>query len=335
MKLRHFLFFLALVFLVVLLIKNYGNIAQFTSLLSQFNIFILLLALPLRYLYYWANTKYFEAFFHLPKKKIKFTKLFHAVVTMNFVNTVFPSGGISGVTYLSKVLEPEIEEHQSVVAQAFWYVCNFVALILLTMTAFLALILFNQISRISSRFVILLISFIVAGGLVLIMVSLNRKMAEKIVLWAVWPINRVLRRLKRDELSKIRVISVLDEFYEVLNRFLASPLKYRRPVGFAIINTICDILTIYVVFSAFGIIPNPGVVITGYVLALIASAASIFTSGVGIYEATMTAVFVSLGVPFTAAFAVTVVYRIVALWLFIPVGLIFYKRTMLDEPDGS
>lgn len=331
MKLRHFLFFLALIFLVVLLIKNFGDIAQFTTLLAQVNIFILLLALPIRYLYYWFNTKYFEAYFHIPKRKIKFHKLFQSVVTMNFVNTVFPTGGISGVTYLSNVLKPEIKEHESVVAQAFWYVCNFVAIILLLSFAFLGLILFNQLDRLGSRFVIILVSFIVTVGIAAIIMSLNRRLAEKVVLWAIAPVNKILRRFKRQELTKIRVISIFDELYEVLGNFFKQPLSYRQPVIYNFLNTVCDVATIYIVFLAFGNIANPGVIVTGYVLALVVSAASIFTSGVGIYEATMTAVFVSLGVPFTLSFSVTIVYRIISLWLFIPIGLLFYKRSMLDE----
>lgn len=331
MKLRHFLFFLALIFLVILLIKNFGNVAQFISLLKQINIFILLLALPVRYVYYWTNTKYFEMYFQIPRQKIKFKKLFQSVVTMNFVNTVFPTGGLSGITYLSHTLEPEIKEHESIVAQAFWYVCNFLAILFLLAIAFLGLVLFNQLNRLGSRFIVLLVSFIVTGGIALIIITFNRKMAERLALWAVQPVNHILRRLHRRKLTRHRVISVLDEFYQVIGRFMADPLYYRKPILYASLNTICDIATIYVVFLAFHNLANPSVVITGYVLALIASAMSIFTSGVGIYEATMAAVFVSLGVPFTLAFSVTVVYRLIALWLFIPVGLIFYKRSMLDE----
>jgi uncharacterized protein (TIRG00374 family) len=94
-----------------------------------------------------------------------------------------------------------------------------------------------------------------------------------------------------------------------------------------------DLITIYIVFLSFGQIINPGIVIAGYVIALITSLASVITAGIGVYEAGMVATFVGLNIPFDIAFAVTIVYRIVSLWLFIPIGLIFYKKTLLDKKD--
>jgi hypothetical protein len=50
---------------------------------------------------------------------------------------------------------------------------------------------------------------------------------------------------------------------------------------------------------------------------------------------------VALGIPFNLAFGVTAVYRLIALWLFIPIGLYFYKRQTIDkvhhaeQPDGK
>ena len=53
------------------------------------------------------------------------------------------------------------------------------------------------------------------------------------------------------------------------------------------------------------------------------------------YEATMVAVEVALGIPFGLAFSVTTIYRLMALWLFIPVGLWFYKRQVLDDEEKT
>ena len=83
-------------------------------------------------------------------------------------------------------------------------------------------------------------------------------------------------------------------------------------------------------FIAFGVAPNPGVIIAAFLIALLASMLSIFTSGIGIYEIGMVAILVGLGLSFDVSFSASIVYRIVALWLFLPIGLYFYKRTMID-----
>jgi uncharacterized membrane protein YbhN (UPF0104 family) len=44
----------------------------------------------------------------------------------------------------------------------------------------------------------------------------------------------------------------------------------------------------------------------------------------------MVSILVGLGLSFDLSFSASIVFRIIALWLFLPVGLYFYKRTMLD-----
>jgi uncharacterized membrane protein YbhN (UPF0104 family) len=44
----------------------------------------------------------------------------------------------------------------------------------------------------------------------------------------------------------------------------------------------------------------------------------------------MVATFVALGQPLGLSLSVTLVYRTIALWLFLPVGLYFYKRDTID-----
>jgi uncharacterized protein (TIRG00374 family) len=91
-----------------------------------------------------------------------------------------------------------------------------------------------------------------------------------------------------------------------------------------------DLVSLYMVFIAFGVYPNPGVIIAAYLIALGLSVLSVFTSGIGVFEISMVSILVGLGLSFDLSFSASIVFRIIALWLFLPVGLYFYKRTMLD-----
>lgn len=331
MKLRHFLFFLALVVIVVLAYTQFNQVQSFGSLFRQLEWWILLFALPLRYLYYRANAKYFEHFFSIFKQKVPFTKLTEATITMNFINIVFPSGGISGLGYLRKVLYPKIDSANTTLAQLCWYLLSFVAYVVFLVFAFVLLLLSNQVIRISSRIIILVLFILLAVAIAGLVFIFSPRLTENMTLIAFKPINAFMKIIRKRVFGKERIRGFLDQIRESVTFLRKNHNKLRKPFIYAMLMIVWDIATIYVIFLAFGQPVNPGIVIAGYIIALITSLISVVTAGIGVYEAGMVATFVGLSVPFDTAFAVTIVYRIIALWLFVPVGLFFYKRTLLDE----
>lgn len=62
MKIKHFLFFIALVILGILFVLNIGKLQNLKNLVQNMNIWILSSIIIVRYLSYWANSKYFQAF---------------------------------------------------------------------------------------------------------------------------------------------------------------------------------------------------------------------------------------------------------------------------------
>ena len=123
----------------------------------------------------------------------------------------------------------------------------------------------------------------------------------------------------------------LDEIYRGYE--LVKERKDRWPVflGWSLAYNIAEVMTLYIVFIGLGSWINPGVVITAYTLAIIASSIGFITGGVGIYELSMIGAFVALGVPFTLAFSSVLVYRILSMILFLPPGFYFYRRHLLAD----
>lgn len=331
MKLRHFLFFLAIVILVVLAYNQIHQVQSVGQLIKSVHWWILLLAIPARFIYYWSNAKYFEHFMAIFKQKAPFAKLFEATVTMNFVNIVFPSGGISGLSYIRKALADDVDSTQVTLAQLCWYVLSFVGYVLFLSLAFALLILSNQVIQISSRIIILVLFIILAVGIATVMFIFNPDFVESATIVAFKPVNKVLQLIRRRVFGKERIKRFLDQLRESVTFLRKNYRVLGKPFLYCCLMILADVLTIYIVFVAFGQIINPGIVVAGYIIALISSLASVITAGVGVYEAGMVATFVGLNVAFDVAFAVTIMYRIIALWLFIPIGLLFYKRTLLDK----
>lgn len=335
MKTRHFLFFIALVIIGVLFALNFGKFQNLKNLVQNLNIWILALIVLVRYMSYWANTKYFEGFFGIFGHKIKYKRLFPVIMAMNFVNTVFPTGGISGVSFMSKELEDKVDSRTVTIAQIFWYPISFFCYLIFAILSFLLLFLSNQAGKISSKIVLIFMIAIIVIGVAAAVVLFSRELSKKLLYWATRPVNVVLSKFKRDTLSAKNIDSFITDFYSAIDYITKHHLKLKWPITATIAYIVFEVTSIYIVFLAFGIVVNPGVVIAGYIIALVLSLASFFTGGIGVYEATMVATFVALGQPFALSLSVVTIYRLVALWLFIPLGLYYYKRSMIDKVEAD
>ena len=117
----------------------------------------------------------------------------------------------------------------------------------------------------------------------------------------------------------------LHKDYTILSsdwRQLIGPFKW------AMLVNITEISTIYVVYVAFGSFINPGALILAYGVANFAGLIAVLPGGVGVYEGLMTATITSAGVDKALALSATVVYRVLNMMIFLPIGYVLYQRVL-------
>ncbi|MCA9952921.1 MAG: flippase-like domain-containing protein [Anaerolineales bacterium] len=119
-----------------------------------------------------------------------------------------------------------------------------------------------------------------------------------------------------------------------VNQFINTWLIFRSggwrgPALGAILYTGFDMLTLYFLFIAAGHPVRPGVLLTGYGLPLLIGKAGFIPGGVGIVEATMTAIYVSMGIPTHLTVVVTLAYRLISFWF--PILLGFWAAVYLQR----
>jgi len=96
---------------------------------------------------------------------------------------------------------------------------------------------------------------------------------------------------------------------------------WRGPLLGAALNTVFDMLTLYLLFVAVGHAVSPGVLLAGYGLPLLLSKVTFLPGGVGIVEGTMAALYNGLGVPGGVTVVVVLTYRLLSFWLPLVAGL--------------
>ncbi|TXG76165.1 flippase-like domain-containing protein [Patescibacteria group bacterium] len=331
MKFRQIFFLAVVVLLIVLLLRNTGHLHELVQLLKQVNLFVLALIIPVRYAYYWSNTRFYQHFYTIYGKKLSFRELFPAVMSMNFINTVIPSGGVSGLTYFTKAFERRVTHRQALLAQAFWYIAVLVSMVFVLALSFLILLATNAVLPVSSRFILVLSLILLIGGIMLFALTLNDQILVKALYVLTRPANWILRLLKRPPLTEKHIERFVGGYHDLIELFREQPKRAVRPFLDALLTIGVELLSLTIIFLAFGKVVNVGAVGVAYILAMLFSIASIFTNGVGAYEAAMVGVFTALGYPLELSISVTALYRLIAMWLFIPFGLYFYRHRVERE----
>ena len=132
----------------------------------------------------------------------------------------------------------------------------------------------------------------------------------KLVNWALWNWAR-LRKKSYDPAATQQNVNRLLQAWKSLGKG-----SWFRPLLGAFAYILFDMMCLYLVFFAAGFRVNLGVLFAGYGIPfLIAKIAFILPGGVGVIEASMAALFTSLGVPKEVSIVAVIGYRLISFWL--------------------
>lgn len=114
----------------------------------------------------------------------------------------------------------------------------------------------------------------------------------------------------------------VDNFYEAVDIARRKPLETGKALVYAVMTLFSDIASLYFVFHALGFPIRLDVLIVGYVITNYIISIMLMPEGIGVTEASLTAVYVSLGIPSGTVVVATLLFRFIAFWLPIGVGLL-------------
>lgn len=335
MKLSRFLLLAGLVGVGILVLANLGDLHKFLLALRHFRWYVIILVILIQLASYYCNARYYQAFFAISKHRVELKRLYEVSLAINFANQVVPSGGVAGTTYLAEAVKPEVPAGMATLAQLGRYIFTFLSYFIVLAVGFLIFFLSDDsdLNKVSVRLIIILMLVVLAVGLVLLMIFSERSRLEA----ALRPFVRFINAFGRHVLRRKQAFIMphwadqfLDEFYRGYRMVIGHKGQWPLLLSWSLAYNIAEVATIYVVFLGIGQWVNPGIVITGYTLAIIASFAGFLTGGIGLYELGMIGAFTALGVPFATAFTVVLVYRVLSMVLFLPPGFYFYRRHLLQ-----
>jgi uncharacterized protein (TIRG00374 family) len=133
------------------------------------------------------------------------------------------------------------------------------------------------------------------------------------------PFTRIARR---SIYSPLGLSQSVDNFYAAVTMARRKPLETGKALVYGLLTLFSDIASLYFVFYALRFPIRLDVLIVGYVITNYIISILLMPEGIGVTEASLTAVYVSLGIPSGTVVVATLLFRFIAFWLPIGVGLL-------------
>jgi uncharacterized protein (TIRG00374 family) len=323
--------------LIVLVYAIRGQLADTLSNLAKVHAWVLLLLLPLQLVNYHAQTKMYQGLFAMLGNKLRYKFLFKTALELNFVNQVFPSGGVTGISYFGmRLRNKEITGGKATLVQIFKLGILFLSFEVLLVVGLFLLALGGQANDLVILVTGSISTLMIMGTLGFMSIIGSQKRIHGTFVYLSKGINRVIHFIRPKHPETINIARIENTVLELHNNYQLIRTRYlelRWPFFWALVVNMTEVLKIYVVYLAFGEWVNIGAVILAYSVANFAGLVSVMPGGVGIYEALMTGVLAAAGVPARLSLPVTVMYRVLSTLIQLPIGYYFYNKTLHRNQD--
>ena len=339
---RNIMSVLTVAVLALIIYLTRDSLLQAWDLLGQANLGLLALLVPLQILVYFAGGE--MIFSYLRRRKlighISWFEQTRIALELNLVNHVFPSGGVSGISYTTwRLHKLGVSSAKSTFAQMIRYVAGFVSLMIMIVIAVLVLAIDGGVNRyiVSSSFALVLVVFALVAAL-FYMFSSDSRMNS-----AARSITRLVNRLmlmatlgrKRGFVDHQRVKKFFVEMQRDFDELMADKKLLIRPLIWGAFYATIDVLMFMVTFWALGASVDPAILLVGYGVAGLAGLVAFTPGGAGVYELIMIFFLKMAGVEAQVAIAGILLTRTILLAGTIIFGYIFYQHALFKYGKKS
>lgn len=342
MSFRAWLSVVTLVLIAVIVFFSRHELMRAWHLLESVNIWILLLIIPGQLLVYYVGGEMMFSYLRAKKSidKVSSFSLVRMALEMNFVNHILPSGGVSGISYMTwRLGRYGVGSGRATMAQVVRYAMGFVSFIALLAVAVLLVTIDGNINR----WIIFMSSILVTGmmGAIFAAVYLVGSL-KRIHMFSVWLadiVNKAVRRATFGRRKTMLESSRVETFFEEMHvDYVALRHDKRillRPFLWGLLFTLADVSLFLITFWALGHPVNPAPILIAYGVATIAGFFVVTPGGAGAYEAIMVAFLAVAGLEQGTAIAGIVLTRVILLLGTICLGYLFYQHALVKYGKKS
>ena len=271
-----------------------------------------------------------------------------------YVDTIVPAQSISGeVTRTYLLTRDKCGSFGKVVASLYTHrllgtALNAIALIagivLLTFGGNVNPLVFQHLTTIPFleailtiyNLIILVVAVIIAIFVLMLVLSFKHQWTTRVVNWVTRLAERITRG-KRD-LTKFKqeTVEILDHFHDSMKEFHHNPKPVAYSSFYLVISWLLSVSIPYLVFISLNHPVSLSIIIvTSAIFLAVKSIPVGIPFEVGLPEAVMTTLYISMGIPGALAATATILSRIITLWMFFIIGLGAQQWLELKPPANA
>lgn len=327
---------LALVALVVWGAR--AEIFEAINYLANTNLWFIVALIPEQLFMYYCAGQMFFSYMSAKKnaQKISRWNLMRVSFELNFVNHAIPSGGISGLGYITWRLK---NFGASAGQVSFMYLLRYIITVCAnqfqTIIAIIVLLVAGNLST-GARWIVWVTAAVCVGIILLVVAAIIIASSRKRVEWfsrvVTNGLNKLVRALTLGHKEKTLQFRAVNKYFidlhEALLEARANKRILIRPIIWGIIYSFFEVATYWLVGMSMGhpeILPQ---IMVGEAIGSVLGAVLVTPGGVGGYEGAMIFIMSALGVDLGLATAVVVTTRVVVLVGTIVSGYGFYQHAI-------
>jgi uncharacterized protein (TIRG00374 family) len=320
---------IALAALIYGLRKDIGGVIQN---LGKVNTLALLFIIPIEALNYDVYARLYVGLFRILGNNVRYKDMFRLTLELNFVNHILPSGGVSGISYFNVRMRAfNVSGPKSTLAQLMKLLLLFASYQPLLILGLFLLAARGHANNLVLVVASSLITLLVVGSFGFIYMIESRSRINIVLTAFTKGINKVISVFRRRNPETINISGAQQAFGELHDNYKLLKENWRQlklPFVYMTLANATEVAAIYVVYIAFGHPVNVGAVILAYAVANFAGLISVLPAGIGIYEGLMTAVLVATGIPADLSIPVTIMYRVINMFIQLTPGYYFYQKAL-------
>ncbi|MDB5160967.1 MAG: hypothetical protein JWO96_347 [Candidatus Saccharibacteria bacterium] len=318
--------------LAILIFTLRHQIIDVVKNLGKVNTWALLLMIPLQILNYDVYARMYRRFFKILGANVSYKDLYKISLELNFVNHILPSGGVSGISYFSvRMRSLGVSGPKATLAQVMKFFLLFLSFQPLLIAGLFMLALRGHVNNLVILVASSLITLLVVGTVIAVYIIESRSRINATLTFLTKALNSLIGFFRRNNPETISIDKAQKNFLEIHDNYQLLKDNWRdlkMPFLYMLVANLTEILAIYVVYIAFGHLVNFGAVILAYAIANFAGLLSVLPAGIGIYEGLMTAVLAATGIPAKLSIPVTLMYRVLSMFVQLAPGYVFYQRAL-------
>lgn len=330
--------------LAAILIGSRHELIHAWHLLGRVDLLILLLIVPVQVLAYYAGGEMIFSYIRSKGQMKKTSKATLARIALegNFVNHVLPSGGVSGVSYLTwRLGHLGISPGRATMAQVVRHAMSFVGFAALLLIALFAVTLDGTLNRWIILASASLFGLITSAIIALVYLLSSKRRVDKFADWIYRTVNLVVRRVtfgrRHDVLQQADVESFLEDMHRDFLELRHDKKLLVKPFSWGLVYTLCDAGLFMIAFWALGEVFNPAPILIAYGVASLAGFVILTPGGTGVYETIMVTFLAFAGIVGDVAIAGILLARVCILVGTILFGYVFYQMALnkYGGPNGN